>query len=187
MDLNRELTRTDSAEPGAALYRGAGVALVVSGLLAIPMVILLIAMFVGFALGPDARPLALTFGAVNDALAIGVYGLALPTALALHRLLRPSRPGLSAVLAIVGALGCLATIWLQWLLVSGALTFEEQIGPVSIALLAVGAWMVATGWLGQRAGLLPHGLRNGILGALYLGYPVWAIDLGRRLQARARG
>lgn len=68
----------------------------------------------------------------------------------------------------------------------GAMTFEEQIGPVSIALLAVGAWMVGIGYVARSAGVLPNGVRNGVLGALYVGYPIWAIDVGRSLLARAR-
>ena len=41
--------------------------------------------------------------------------------------------------------------------------------------------MVGTGVLARRSGMLPNGLRDGLLGALYVGYPVWAVALGRRL------
>jgi hypothetical protein len=64
------------------------------------------------------------------------------------------------------------------------MTFEQQVVPVSMALLTVGAWMVGTGILARRLGILPHGLRDGLVGALYFGYPVWAISLGRRLLGR---
>ena len=73
------------------------------------------------------------------------------------------------------------TIVLQWLLASGRMTFAEQIGYVSMSLFAVGVWLVGTGYLAQQAGALPSGLRDGILGAVYVGYPVWALNLGRRL------
>lgn len=152
-----------------------------SGLAGIPMVATLLAMYVGFALGPDARPTALRLGAVNDALAIVVYGLALPVIPAMHVLLRDTGATRSLLLAAVGAAGIVVTMILQWLLVTGALTFEQQIAPVSIALLAVGAWMVGTGALARRTGLLPRGLRNGVLGAVYVGFPVWALGIGRRL------
>jgi len=45
----------------------------------------------------------------------------------------------------------------------------------------VAGWMVGTGVLARRTGLLPHGLRDGLLGASYLGYPIWAINVGRRM------
>ena len=163
------------------LLRGAGAALVASGVLGVAMVATLLAMFVGFGLGPDLRQTALRIGWLNDALAIVVYALALPAVAAVHVLVRETGEARSVLIAVVGAAGLAAAIYLQWLLVTGALTFEQQIGPVAIALLTAGAWMVATGWLAQRAGLLPRGLRNGLLGAFYLGYPIWAIDLGRRL------
>jgi hypothetical protein len=46
--------------------------------------------------------------------------------------------------------------------------------------------MVGTGYLARATGLLPHGVRNGLLGMFYVGYPVWAIDVGRRLLERGR-
>lgn len=69
-------TRTQAAS--APWLRVAGWAALASGLAGIPMVLTLVAMYAGFALGPDARATALRLGAINDALAILVYGLALP-------------------------------------------------------------------------------------------------------------
>ena len=161
--------------------RLAGLAAIASGLAGVPMVATLLAMYVGFALGPEARPTALRLGAINDALAIVVYGLALPVVPAMHVLLRDTGSARSLLLAAVGAAGIVVTMILQWLLVTGAMSFEQQIVPVSIALLTVGAWMVATGVLARRTGLLPRGIRDGLLGAVYVGYPVWALGIGRRL------
>lgn len=173
-------TTTNAMERGFPA-RVAGMALVGSGLLGIAMVATLAAMFAGFAAG--ARPLALTIGSINDALAIVVYGLALPTVAAMHVIVRETGNTRSLVLATIGAVGIVVTMVLQWQLVRGALTFEQQIGPVSVALFAVGAWMVGTGYLARSTGFLPGGLRDGLLGALYVGYPVWALRLGRRLLA----
>jgi hypothetical protein len=87
---------------------------------------------------------------------------------------------------VVGALVALVAIFaiavLQWQLVTGALTFEQQIGPVSIAFLALGAWFVLSAYLG--AGLLPYGVGIGVLAALYVGYPLLAFRLGRTLLRR---
>jgi hypothetical protein len=175
-----ETAVTPAAERGPWM-RYAGAAAVASGLIGVPMVATLVAMYIGFALGPDVRSTALRLGAINDALAIVVYGLALPVVPAMHVLLRETGSARSLLLAAVGAVGIVVTLILQWLLVTGRMTFEAQILPVSIALLSVGAWMVGTGVLARRTGLLPRGLRDGLLGAVYVGYPFWALGIGRRL------
>jgi len=176
----------NAAKPNASLLRVAGYASILSGVIGVAMVGTLIGMYVLFALGPEARATALKIGWINDVLAIVVYGMALPVVPAVHSIVRETGSARSVVLAIVGAGALVAAIVLQWLLVTGTMTFEQQILPVSIALLALGAWMVGTGVLARSMGFLPHGLRNGALGALYVGYPLWAIDLGRRLLARSR-
>ena len=163
------------------MRRLAGYAAIASGVLGIPMVATLVAMYVGFALGPDARSTALRLGSINDALAIVVYGLALPVVPVMHVLVRETGSARTLLVAAVGAVGIVVTMILQWMLVTGVLTFEQQIVPVSVALLAVGVWMVGSGVLGRRSGLLPNGVRDGLLGASYFGYPVWALNVGRRL------
>ena len=159
----------------------AGALAVAGGVVGIAMVATLFAMYVGFALGPSVRQTALRIGTVNDALAIVAYGLVLPVISTMYVLVRETGGVRSLLLAVVGALGIFVTIVLQWLLVTGALAFDQQIGMVSLSLLAVGVWMVGTGYLARRAGVLPNGLRNGLLGAFYFGFPIWAIDTGRAL------
>jgi hypothetical protein len=162
----------------------AGSLALISGVLGVAMVATLVAMYVGFAMGPDARATALQIGRFNDMIIIAVYGLILPVVPAMHVLVRETGERRSLLLAAVGAAAIVIVILLQWQLVTGAMTFEQQVVPVSMALLTVGAWMVGTGILARRLGILPHGLRDGLVGALYFGYPVWAISLGRRLLGR---
>lgn len=162
----------------------AGWLALISGFLGVAMVGTLIAMYVGFVLGPGARATALQVGRINDILAIAVYGLVLPVLPAMHVLVRETGERQSLLLAAVGAVAIVIVMILQWLLVTEAIPFEQQIVPVSLALLAVGVWMVGTGRLARRLGILPHGVRDGLAGALYVGYPVWAISLGRRLLGR---
>jgi hypothetical protein len=159
--------------------RIAGYAAVLSGIVAIPMVVTLIGMYGLFAAGQT--PLGLRVGNVNDWLAVVVFGMAFPVVPAMHVLVRETGQLRSLLLATVGAAGLVITIILQWLLSTGRMSFEEQIGYVSLSLLAVGAWMVGTGYLARKAGVLPTGLRDGIVGAIYFGYPVWALNLGKRL------
>jgi hypothetical protein len=123
-------------------------------------------------------------GWLNDVLVMVQYALALPIAVALHTLFRRHRPTLSLLAAVVGIAGMLAVVALQFLLVVRALTFAQQVVPVSTAILVVGVWLVATGYLGRSTGLLPRGLLMSLPAVPYFGYPIWALWLGRTLQAR---
>jgi len=59
---------------------------------------------------------------------------------------------------MIGIVGMIAIIVLQYLLIAGVLTFEQQDGAVSVALLAVAVWLVVTGYLGRFTGKLPGSL-----------------------------
>jgi hypothetical protein len=143
----------------------------------------LVAMFAAFLAG--AKEWGQSLGWINDVLVMASYLLAVPVVVAFHLRLRVARRAMDLVLGAIG-LGSLAAIAvLQWLLVSGSLPFEREVGPVSIALLGFGVWLVAAGALRSRAGSLPGGARMGLLGATYFGYPLWAIWIARRLSATA--
>ena len=139
--------------------------------------VFLIAMFASFAVGATSPGLA--FGRINDVLVVAWGLLALPLAVALHSLLRQQAPILSGLAMMMGIGALAAIIVLQWLLLVGALTFDEQVGPVSIAFLV--AWFITTGYLGRSSGTLPDGLRMGLLAATSVGYAFWAVWLARRL------
>jgi hypothetical protein len=141
----------------------------------------LVAMFGAFGAGATAA--GMTLGWINDVLVLVSYLLAVPVVLALHRVLRRDRALASAALAVTGIAAIAAIVVLQWLLVVGAMPFEEEVGPVSIALLAFGAYLVLTGVLGRASGELPDGRRMGVIGATYFGYPIWAIWIARRVGA----
>jgi hypothetical protein len=105
-------------------------------------------------------------------------------------------------------IGLLVASALQTLLVLGRVTYEQTIGKVLGAGAAIGLWLAATGCLTLSSGTLPNALRwPGLIGgggcillvvgfwrgrqqhALFtvgsltamIGYPVWAIWLGRAL------
>jgi hypothetical protein len=162
--------------------RVAGVASLASSAIAAVAVVLLVLMYITFGLG--ATSAGQTFGGINDALTLAAYVLAVPGVLATAVMFRSRRP----ILAVLGALVAVAAIVviavLQWQLVTGALAFEQQIGPVSVAFLALGAWFVLSAHLG--AGLLPYGVGIGVVAALYVGYPLLAFRLGRSLLGRLR-
>ncbi len=150
-----------------------------SGLVAAIGVVFLIAMFASFAVG--ATTAGQVFGWINDVSVMVSYLLAAPSAIAIGALLRPQAPILSGLATVIGIGAIAAIVVLQALLVVGAMTFEAQIGPASIAFLVLVVWFVMTGYLGSSSGALPHGVRMGLIAATYVGYPFWAFWLGRNL------
>jgi len=122
------------------------------------------------------------YGPLNDIAVIVHYTLMLPIVVLVHRLVRPFAPRLSQVSAVIGFGSILAVIVLQALLVAGVLPFRRQIVLVIPAFLAALMWFVLTGSLGRRTEWLPKGTLLYILAGLYIGYPVWAFSLGRRLR-----
>ena len=122
------------------------------------------------------------FGRLNDICVMIQYLLALPIPLALLRLLQTRAPVLSKLAMLIGIVGMMAVVVLQFLLVAGVLSFSEQVGPVTFAMvIMVGAWLVITGYLGRSIGKLPHSLLVSIVAVPYFGYPVWAFWLGCHL------
>src|SRR5262249_17385888 len=110
------------------------------------------------------------------------YLLALPITLALQQFMHARTPVLSTLALLMGILGIFAVVVLQLFLVVGILSFEQEVGPVLIALLVFGVWLVITGYrLGRSTGKLPHSLLVSILALMYFGYPIWAIWLARLL------
>lgn len=154
-----------------------------SGVVAAIGLVMFAAMFVSFAVGAPSS--GMVFGWFNDVLVMITYLLVVPTVIAVGALLRPTAPVISRVATVIGLSSILAVVILQAALVVGALTFEEQIGAVSFALLAFAVWLVIVGRLGSSSGVLPHGVRMGLLAAAYVGYPLWAFWLGRHLLSLA--
>jgi hypothetical protein len=128
-------------------------------------------------------------GWLNDLLVMIQYALTVPIALALHTLFRRYNANLSLLALVVGVAGMLAVVVLQFLLLVRALSFAQQVVPVTIAILVVGAWLVTTGYLGRSTGLLSNSLRMSLLAVPYFGYPIWAWWLARSLSRKylARG
>lgn len=160
------------------LLRVAGWSTHASGVASIIGIVSLIVFYVGFF--TDSMELR-TFGRLSDICGIIQYLLALPITLALHQLLKARAPVLSKTAMLIGIAGIIAFVILQLLLVIGVLSFAEQVGPVVVALLVVGVWLVITGYLGRSTGDLPHSLLTSILAVLFFGYPIWAFWLGRLL------
>jgi hypothetical protein len=128
------------------------------------------------------------FGTLNDGAIVLQYLLAVPVMLALHRLLHPRAARASTIALMLGILGVLAISVLQVLLIVGVMPFAVQVGPVTAALfLLFGGWLLIAGYLGRSLPFLRPSLLMSIVGWTYLGYPVWAFWLGRRLRSAPPG
>lgn len=145
----------------------------------------LVAMFAS--LGTGARSAGLTFGRINDLLILVSYPLATPAVLGVHRLLRPHAPIRMTVATTISIVSIGAIALLQALLVVEVLTFEQQVIPVTIAIVgfAVGQAMAAA--VGRSTGLMPGGVRWALPTAVYFGFPLWAVWVGRQLNRIASG
>ncbi|MBZ0318805.1 MAG: hypothetical protein K8L91_20485 [Anaerolineae bacterium] len=165
-----------------ALVYFAGWCSIASGIVSFIGIVFLIAMFIGFSTNNIGLQ---RYGTLNDICIIIQYLLALPITLALYQFQKTYALLLCRAAMLIGIAGMIVIVVLQWLLVSGVLTFEEQVGPVTLALFVVGIWLGITGYLGRLTENMPHSLRVSLLAAFYVGYPIWAIWLGRLLLTQA--
>ena len=149
------------------------------------------------------------FGKINDILSVFQVLLMVPLAVMFVQLLPASTRTLALLAALLGISGMLISAFGQSLLVFGRIDFEgsQRFFPAGAA---IGVWLIATCSLAAGHGQLPHllawvGILAGAgyiatvigflwggqqsvlfyIGALVLGigYPVWAIWLGRLLLA----
>jgi len=162
------------------LIRAAGGFAIVSGIISAIGVVFFIAMLIFFA--KSLQSLGSTFGMLNDICVAIQYLLTIPVALVLDQILRPYNPALIRFTTIIGIFMMLIVTGLQLALVFGLVTFERQVGWVSLAMLGgVGTWLVITGVAARSIGRLPNSVLMSGLAVPYFGYPVWAFWLGRHL------
>ena len=164
---------------GRVRRRIAGAALLVSVPINVVGIVALTGMYAGFAGG--AREAALTLGRTNDILGIVGAALLAPAVIEIAAVSGPDRRELRAVLLVVGLGAIAAIVWLQFLLVTERIPFEQQIGPVMVAFLALAVWFVAGGRTASRAGVIERGTRLGVIASTYVGQPWWAFRWGLRL------
>jgi len=127
-----------------------------------------------------------SLGTVND-VCIGIqYVLMLPLPLILHRL-SGARSPVGAGAAVVGTAAMLAVIVLDYAFLAGWLTFSQQVVPISIAMLIGGIWLVIASLEFRLTTSLGRELAVSIPAALYVGYPLWAFLLWRRLRQISAG
>jgi hypothetical protein len=165
--------------------RTIGLVTITSGIVGAVGIVFLGGMYAAFAVG--AQAMGERLGWINDVLVLISYALAAPSILAARTRLLPSMPRLANVTAAIGLGSIAAAVVAQGLLVTHVVTFEQQIGALSVILLTLGAYFVPVGWAGRRAGVLRVGPWTGLAATLYLGFPLWTIRLGRQLLDEAGG
>lgn len=173
------ISQTATTTQPNPLIRAAGGFAIVSGVVSAVGVALLVGMFILFT--TPYRALALRLGILNDISIVIQHLLTIPIALALYRILRPYNPILIVTATIVGIVAMLVVVALQLALIRGVLSFDEQVVWVSLAMIGgVGPWLVVTGIV-ARSTRLPNSILMSLVAVPYLGYPLWAFWIGRRL------
>ena len=105
----------------------------------------------------------------------------IPLPIALHRLYRITAPTLSRVVMLIGlAVGMAGTI-LSLLFVFEVLWFVDVFAEFVYGLLAFSLWMLLEAFLARQNGKPPGGSVMALIGATIIGYPFWAVWLGRHL------
>jgi hypothetical protein len=174
-----DIAQTTTSDPAIHF---AGSLSILIGVISAVGVVLLIAMFVLFA--TPYRDLALKVGMLNDICVALQYLLTIPVALALHRILLAHNPTLIRIATIAGITSMLLVFGLQLLLIFKVIPFERQVVWVSLAMiLGVGSWLVITGMAARSIERFSNSVLMSALAVPYVGYPLWAFWLGKRLLA----
>ena len=108
-----------------------------------------------------------SLGHLNDILGAVQFAALAPVVWALGRRLPATRT--VRVATVVALVATIAYVVLSVLLVAGALTFEQQIGPVIVMILAVYGWLLTVNLVAHRTRTLPRTVtRTGVLVAVTL-------------------
>jgi hypothetical protein len=116
-----------------------------------------------FILEPSGVRLAgVSLGSINDVLGAVQFAAFVPVVWALGRRLPATRP--VRVATVVAVFAAVAFVVLSLLLVTDVLTFEQQIGPVVVAILIIFAWLLLVNLVAHRTRALPRSVtRIGVL------------------------
>lgn len=174
------MTEISQTAPSVSNIHIAGRIAKLSGIISAVGLVFFVGLYAFYA--TPLKELGLTLGTINDVCVTIQYLLAIPIALTLHRIVVVHNPTLIRIATAVGIVGMLSTVGLQLLVIFGALTFEQQLPWISLAMIVgVGSWLVITGVVARSTARLPNSVLMSILAVPYFGYPFWAFWLGRRL------
>jgi hypothetical protein len=166
------------------LFRAAGWSASISAVVSAFGVLFLVLLYIGFLPGLESLQV---FGPINDVCVLIQYALAVPVVMALYRILRDRSPLLCLLASVIGIVGIVGVVVFQLFLLTGVMTFSEQVGYASTSILLIGVWIVIAGMIGRKSGVLPYSLPLLILAFFYFGFPIWAYRTGKQLLSRAPG
>ena len=164
------LSRRVARVAAGVAYLGAGIS--AAGIVA------LILFYVGFFTGSLALR---RFGAVNDVLVTIQYVLLLPILLTFDRTLHPHARTRRSMATAIGVVGIVGIVVFQYLFLTGAMTFSEQVGFASMSILMAGVWIVATGLVAGQVDAWSASRTLIFSAGLYFGFPLWALRVARYL------
>ena len=137
----------------------------VSGIVGIAAALFLIGFFALDSYG--LRPGGISLGTINDVLGVVQFLALAPVAWALGRRLPATRT--VRVATVIAVVAMLAFAVLGVLLVARVLTFEQQIGPLMVTIVAIYGWLLAVNLVAHRTRTLPRAVsRAGVLVAALL-------------------
>lgn len=127
------------------------------------------------------------WGPLSDIFPIIQMALLLPVAYGLYLVQRPGAPTMSLVATMIGALGMLGVILLQSLLLLMIVPFEQEVGPLLVAMGLVGVWLLGVNYLARQQGGLPSRLRwlGMAVGVAFVLEPVLLAAMGGTVDWRA--
>lgn len=160
----------------------AGWAASFSAIVAAVGLVFLILLYAGFVPGAESLQI---FGPLNDLCIIVQYVLALPIAFAFHQMLKQSAPQLSRIALLIYFIGVTGIVVFQALLLTGVMTFNQQVLYASIFLLIAGVWVFVASRALRKIGAVSMSQALIVFAALYIGYPFWAYRVGQQLRAKA--
>jgi hypothetical protein len=105
----------------------------------------------------------------------------IPLPIALDPLYRTGAPTLSRVVMLIGVAVGLAGTILSMLFVFQVLWFVDVFAGSVYGLLAFSLWMLLEACLARQSSKPPAGFSMALIGATIIGYPLWAVWLGRYL------
>jgi len=108
------------------------------------------------------RLAGLSLGHINDILGAVQFAAFVPVVWTLGRQLPAART--VRVATVVAVVAAVAFVVLSVLLVAGVLTFDQQIGPVIVAIIAIYCWLLVVNLVAHRTRALPRAVsRTGVL------------------------
>lgn len=138
------------------IYRTAGYVAILCGIAAILTLVTSVLFFSLEAptVGTDAARTHL-WGPLSDLTPIIQMALLLGVAYFLFQIQRSAAATLSWIATVVGVIGMLGVIAFQALLMLQVIPFEQEVGPMLMAMGLVGVWVILVNYLGRQQTNLP--------------------------------